>query len=256
MSYFKYGLTLTNGQKQKLLKSYQKRVPLKLRLKHGQLSGNDDVFLTRTQVSRIEKSKRDGTGTDIKISQAGIRKQEGGSILSSLMPMMSKVGAMALPWLSKAAAPLATGALSGLSSLGVNELFGNGIFSIPQDKVDKLIRYRDHLTDAQKKQIVKAMQTGSGLSQFKVTKKQFHGSGLGMLLALIGVPMLINALTGKGLQVGPSGYRSRRNVYVPRSTTQKKSKGGLVNYRTPPFIGSWEDYGTGLKTLTLIGLRS
>ena len=246
MSYFKYGLTLTSGQKQKLLKSYQKRVPLTLRLKNSQLSGNDDVFLSKTQVNRIEKSKRDGAGTDIKISQAGIRKQEGGSILSSLMPMMSKVGAMALPWLSKAAAPLATGALSGISSLGVNKLFGNGIFSIPQDKVDKLIRYKDHLTDAQKKQIVREMQTGSGISQFKVTKKQFHGSGLGMLLASIGVPMLINALTGKGLQVSP-GFRSRRNVYVPRSTTQKKSKGELVNYRTPPFIGSWEDYGTGLK---------
>ena len=175
MSYFKYSLTLTNGQKQKLLKSYQKRAALTLRLKNCQLSGNDEVFLTKTQVNRIEKSKRDGTGTDIKISQAGIRKQEGGRILSSLMPMMSKVGAMALPWLSKAAAPLATGALSGLSSLGVNKLFANGIFSIPQDKVDKLIRYKDHLTDAQKKQIVRAMQTGSGVSQFKVTKKQFQG---------------------------------------------------------------------------------
>ena len=112
-----------------------------------------EVFLTKTEVNRIGKSKRDGTGTDIKISQAGIRKQEGGSIISSLMPMMSKVGAMALPWLSKAAAPIATGALSGLSSLGINKLFGNGIFSIPQDKVDKLIRYKDHLTDAQKKQV-------------------------------------------------------------------------------------------------------
>ena len=72
-----------------------------------------------------------------------------------------------------------------------------------------------------------------------------------MLLASIGVLMLINALTGKGLQAG-QGYRSRRNVYVPRSASSKnssgsKSKGGLVNYRTPPFIGSWEDYGTGLK---------
>ena len=119
MSYFEYGLTLTNGQKQKLLQSYQKRVPLTLRLKNNQLSGNDEVFLTKTQVNQIKKLKRDGTGTDIKISQAGIRKQEGGSITSSLMPMMSKVGAMALPWLSKAAAPLVTGALSGLSFSGL-----------------------------------------------------------------------------------------------------------------------------------------
>ena len=56
-----------------------------------------------------------------------------------------------------------------------------------------------------------------------------------MLLASIGVPMLINALTGKGLQVDShSGFRSPRNVYVPHPTPPKKprstpkSKGGLV----------------------------
>ena len=254
MSYFKYNLKLTDGQKQKLLQSYQKRVPLTLRLKHSQLTGNDVVFLTKTQVNRIEKSKRDGTGTDIKISQAGIRKQEGGSIISSLMPMMSKVGAMALPWLSKAAAPLATGALSGLSSLGVNKLFGSGLFSVPQDKVDKLVQYKDYLTTAQKKQIVSALQSGAGIPRFRLTKSQ-HGGFLGTLLASIGVPLLLNALTGKGLQVdGPSGSRSRRNVYVPRPTPPKKPrstpkpKGGLVlPYQTPPFIGTWADYGKGLK---------
>ena len=167
--------------------------------------------------------------------------------------MMSKVGAMALPWLSKATAPLATGALSGLSSLGVNKLFGSGLFSVPQDKVDKLVQYKDYLTTAQKKQIVHALQTGSGISQFKVSKKQFHESGLGMLLASIGVPLLMNMLSGKGLQVSP-GFRSRRNVYVPRPTPPKKprstpkSKGGLVlPYQTPPFIGTWADYGKGLK---------
>ena len=212
------------------------------------------VFLTKTQVNRIEKSKRDGTGTDIKISQAGIRKQEGGSIISSLMPMMSKVGAMALPWLSKAAAPLATGALSGLSSLGVNKLFGSGLFSVPQDKVDKLVQYKDYLTTAQKKQIVSALQSGAGIPRFRLTKSQ-HVGFLGTLLASIGVPLLLNALTGKGLRVdGPSGSRSRRNVYVPRPTPPKKprstpkSKGGLVlPYQTPPFIGTWADYGKGLK---------
>ena len=246
MSYFKYNLKLTDGQKQKLLQSYQKRVPLTLRLKHSQLTGSDVVFLTKTQVNRIEKSKRDGTGTDIKISQAGIRKQEVGSIISSLIPMMSKVGAMALPWLSKAAAPLATGALSGLSSLGVNKLFGSGLFSVPQDKVDKLVQYKDYLTTAQKKKIVSALRSGAGISRFRLTKSQ-HGGVLGTVLASIGVPLLINALTGEGLQVdGPSGSRRRRNVYVPRSTP--KPKGGLVlPYQTPPLIGTWADYGKGLK---------
>ena len=184
-----------------------------------------------------------------------MRKQDGGSLFSALLPMMSKVGAMALPWLSKAAAPLATGALSGLSSLGVNKLFGSGLFSVPQDKVDKLVKYKDYLTEEQKKQIVEALQTGSGIPRFELTNNQ-HGGFLGALLASIGVPLLLNALTGKGLQVDShSGFRSARNVYVPRPTPPKKprstpkSKGGLVlPYQPPPFIGTWEaPVGMGVK---------
>ena len=153
------------------------------------------------------------------------------------------------------AAPLATGALSGLSSLGVNKLFGSGLFSVPQDKVDKLVKYKDYLTTAQKKQIVEALQTGSGIRRFKLTNNQ-HGGFLGTLLASIGVPLLLNALTGKGLQVDShSGFRSARNVYVPRPTPPKKprstpkSKGGLVlPYQPPPFIGTWEaPVGMGVK---------
>ena len=247
MSYLKYNVSLTQGQHEKMLRSFQKKAPFTIRLKNSQLIGSDPLMLTQTQIKRIEKSRRNGTGTDLRISAAQMRKQDGGSLFSAILPMMSKVGAMALPWLSKAAAPLATGALSGLSSLGVNKLFGSGLFSVPQDKVDKLVQYKDYLTTAQKKQIFSALQTGSGISQFKVSKKQFHGSGLGMLLASIGVPLLMNILRGKGLQVdGPSGYRRRRNVYVPHSIT--KSKGGLVlPYETPPFIGTWADYGKGLK---------
>ena len=129
---------------------YSQYAPKSTNREHFSSSFKNGKFCRCKYLNRIEKSKRDGTGTDIKISQAGIRKQEGGSIISSLIPMMSKVGAMALPWLSKAAAPLATGALSGLANLGVNKLFGNGIFSIPQDKVDKLIQYKDYLTNSQK----------------------------------------------------------------------------------------------------------
>ena len=223
MSYLKYNVSLTQGQREKMLRSFQKKAPFTIRLKNSQLIGSDPLMLTQTQIKRIEKSRRNGTGTDLRISAAQMRKQDGGSLFSAILPMMSKVGAMALPWLSKAAAPLATGALSGLSSLGVNKLFGSGLFSVPQDKVDKLVQYKDYLTTAQKKQIDSALQSGAGISQFKVSKKQFHGSGLGMLLASIGVPLLMNMLRGKGLQVSP-GFRSRRNVYVPHPTPPKKPR--------------------------------
>ena len=232
MSYFEYNVNLSKGQKEKMLKSYQKKAPFTLRLKNSQLTGSDPLMLTQTQIKRIERSKRDGTGTDIRISSAQMRKQDGGSLFSAIMPLLTKT---VMPLVSKAAGPLVSGALSGLSSFGVNKILGSGLFSIPQDKVDKLMKYKSYLTEAQKKQIVEALQTGSGIPVFRLTKQQ-HGEFLGTLLASIGVPLLLNALTGKGLQVDPhASMHNVRNIYVP-------SKGGMmVPYQTPPFYGSWDN---------------
>ena len=58
-----------------------------LRLSHNQLSGNDELLLTRTQINKIEKNKRDGTGTDIKNSISQMRKQSGGNLFSGLLPL-------------------------------------------------------------------------------------------------------------------------------------------------------------------------
>ena len=75
---------------------------------------------------------------------------------------------------AKAVGPLATGALSGLANVGVNKIFGKGQvggFLIPQNKIDQLIKYKDWLTEAQKKQIVNAIHTG-GQIVIKPTKAQ------------------------------------------------------------------------------------
>ena len=120
-----------------MLKAYQKRAPFIIRLKNTQLTGSDPFMLTRTQIKKIEKSKANGTGTDIRISAAQIRKQDGGSLFSSLMPIVTKT---LLPLAKKAIGPLTSGALSGLSSFGVNKILGSGLFSVPQNKVDKLIQ--------------------------------------------------------------------------------------------------------------------
>ena len=78
------------------------------------------------------------------------------------------------------------------------------------------------------------------------------GAGIGTILASIGIPMLLDAVLGKGLQV--DSRRSRRSlpVHVPDTTTRKD--GGLVlplNYRSPPFFGRWDQtrnpIGMGIK---------
>ena len=69
-----------------------------------------------------------GTGSDIKISKTQIRKaiKDGGSLWGSLISLGSKLLPMAMLLAKNAVAPLATGALSGLASLGVDKIFGKG----------------------------------------------------------------------------------------------------------------------------------
>lgn len=86
MSYFIYSASLTKVRKEKMPKSFQKKAPFTLRLKHLQLTGSDLLILTQTQVKRIEKKKRNGTGKDIRISAAQMRKQDAGGLFSALMP--------------------------------------------------------------------------------------------------------------------------------------------------------------------------
>ena len=134
-----------------------------------------------------------------------------GSLLSKGLPLVSGLATKALPYLSAIAKPLATGAASALGALGLEKLVGKGQvggFLIPQDKVDKLIQHKNLLSKSQKEQILRALQSG-GQIVIRPTPKQRRGF-LGTLLASIGVPLLLNASSGKGLQNRPSG-RGLRN---------------------------------------------
>ena len=260
MTYVKYGVKLSIGQKKRLAKALSQKSAVTIRLSRSDLSGNDYLNLTKTQLKRLQKAMKNGTGVDLKISKTQIRYlvQEGGSLWSSLI----NLGMRSLPYasraLSKAAPALATGALSALGSLGIDKIFGSGQrggFLVPQSKIDQLIKYKDLLTKKQKEQIVSALHTG-GQIVIKPTKSQ-SGGFLGSLLASIGIPLILNALTGKGLQVDKQRSKRSTNVYVPPSTQPKSnnSSGGLVlpmNQLTgmypPPFIGSWKKpVGMGLK---------
>ena len=71
-----------------------------------------------------------GTGSDIEISKTQIRKavRQGGSLWGSLISLGSKLLPMVMPLAKKAIAPLVTGALSGLASLGVDKIFEKHLF--------------------------------------------------------------------------------------------------------------------------------
>ena len=251
MTYVKYGVKLSANQKQKLAKAVSDKSAITLRLTKSDLAGNDMLMLTSTQVKRIKKASSNKTGVDLKISKTQIKHvvQKGGSLWSSLL----NLGMKALPYASKAVPALVTGAMQALGSLGVDKIFGRGQsggFLIPQDKINQLIQYKDLLTKKQKEQIASAIHNG-GQVFVKPSKRQMGGF-LGTLLGAIGIPLLMNALTGRGLQVDNKRSKRSANVHVPKMQNNKsKIDGGLVlpiDYRSPPFIGTWDNpIGLGVK---------
>ena len=252
-TYHTYGVTLSEGQRKKLAKAYQTNSAITIRLSANELTGNDQLILTKRQIAKLVKSKRQGKGSDIKISKSQIRKVvvKGGSLWSSLFSLGTRMLPYAGRAVAKVAPALATGALSALGSLGIDKMFGKGQtggFLVPQSKIDQLIKYKSLLTKKQKEDIVAALQSG-GQVVIKPTKTQ-SGGFLGTLLASIGVPLLLNALTGKGLHVEKSRPRRSIPVYVPPELHSKK-KGGKhaimpYPFQPPPFIGSWDKNMIGL----------
>ena len=144
----------------------------------------------------------------------------------------------------------------------MDKIFGKGQrggFLIPQDIIAQLIAYKHLLSTGQKRDILNALQTGNGLV-IRPTKTQ-QGGFVGTLLASIGVPLLLNALTGKGLQADRTGSANTTSVYVPNTTNGH----GMYNpypYTSPPFFGTSENpVGAGVKKKrkgkgTLLGKNS
>ena len=239
--YYRYGVSLSKGQLEKLSRAYNNNSAITIRLAR---------MLTKTQINKLRKAMSQGTGSDIKISKTQIRKavKQGGSLWGSLARLGSRLLPMAMPLAKKTVAPLVTGALSGLASLGADKIFGKGQQGgslIPQDKIAQFIAYKLLLSAGQKNDILYALQTGHGLV-IRPTKTQ-QGGFLGTLLASIGVPLLLDALTGKGLQADRTGSANTTADYVPDTTNGH----GMINpypYMSPPFVGTWNNpVGAGVK---------
>ena len=244
-TYFEYKVNLTDNQKRSLASAMNNRTPLTLRLKHSNLSGNDELMLTKTQLKRIQKPLNDGTGVDIKINKTQIRKvaKQGGNLFTSLASLGARVLPYAVKGLSKAVPALATGAVSALGSLGIDEIFGKGMH-IPKKFYPMLPMIVNELTQSQIAQINRVMQSGGRL-MLKPTRKQIEGGFLGTL-ASIGIPIateLVSKMFGKGLQVDkvpppPPPPNPYSNVYY----------GGQFPMYPPPFYGNWgETIGMGKK---------
>ena len=242
---FEIKVKLSENQKKNIGDAYRKRETIVIRLTNDSLRGNDTLHVPATVKNRLEKNRKENKGMDIKLSKTNIRKQVGGSLLTSILSLGRVFG----PTIAKT---MGLAALAGAASTGasqiVKKIAGKGVqkggFLIPQNKIDKLIAHKHLLSAKQKKDILDALQSGSGVVK-KPTKTQ-SGGFLGTLLASIGIPMVLKALTGRGLHVEQSTPRRSIPVYIPPKKSGGKHK--MMLYQPPPFIGSWDNQvGMGKK---------
>ena len=166
---------LSENQTKNIGNAYNKRETIIVRLTNDSLSGNDTLYVPTTVKKRLEKNRKENKGMDIKLSKTNIRKQVGGSLLTSALSLARVFG----PTIAKT---LGLAALAGAASTGasqiVKKISGNGVktggFLIPQNKIDKLIANKHLLSAKQKKDILDALQSGSGVL-IKPTNKQSGG---------------------------------------------------------------------------------
>ena len=227
-------VSLSPNQKKNLSNAYHKRETIVLRLTKDSLTGNDTLYVPSNVVKRLKKNQKLRKGMDIKLAKTNIRKQVGGSLLTSILTL----GRTLAPTLGKT---LGLSALAGLASEGASQVVKkiSGGFLIPQNKIDQLIAYKHLLTDKQKRDILNSVQSGGQLV-VKPTKSQYGGF-LGTLLASIGLPLAIEAIkkiTGKGAP--RMGSDLMKGHGTPRIGAPR-----IGMYQPPPFIGTWEQARKG-----------
>ena len=221
-------VSLSPNQKKNLSNAYHKRETIVLRLTKDSLSGNDTLYVPLNVVKRLEKNHKLRKGMDIKLAKTNIRKQVGGSLLTSILTL----GRTLAPTLDKT---LGLSALAGLASEGASQVVKkiSGGFLIPQNKIDQLIAYKHLLTNKQKKDILNSLQSGGQLV-VKPTKANMEGFWAHYLLVLLALAIeAIKKITGKGAP--RMGSDLIKGHGAPR----------LGMYQPPPFIGTWEQVRKG-----------
>ena len=77
-TYHSHKVNLSEGQRKKLLTAHNNKSGITIRLSKSNITGNDSLMLTKRQINQLNKAKKTGVGSDLKISQTQIRKIIGG----------------------------------------------------------------------------------------------------------------------------------------------------------------------------------
>ena len=108
-------VSLSQGQKQKLLKAYKNNEELTIRLKNNALTGSDVLMVPMNTAKKLSKNRSAGKGMQITIRRSNIRKQSGSGIFSAVMPLLKTVA----PTIGKT---LGLSALAGAANEGASQI--------------------------------------------------------------------------------------------------------------------------------------
>ena len=182
-----------------------------IRLNKKSLVGPDNLLLSKRQFNKIQKSLNNGTGTDLKfkknqilydrIQHEEIKGNGTEIIIGGFLGTLANLGCIILPFVSKFApkvlAPLASGAVNALGSLGIEKLIsGKGLLQDLQKYNEKQNFTKEEIINDIHK-LIKFLEENK---EFKITKKQ-QGGFLGALAAAFGIPLLVK-LFGGNIQEG------------------------------------------------------
>ena len=125
--YNEFNVNISEGQKRKLKRALKVGEPTSIRLTYEDLIGNDDLYLTKSQIDKIKKAYAGGKGVTINMSKAQLdhnMKVEGG-----FLGLLARLAMRAVPILTKTILPaLGVGALTGVGSFGVQKVMGQGLY--------------------------------------------------------------------------------------------------------------------------------
>jgi len=155
--YIPYGLSLSPGQKETLVKAIRNGEGTKIRLCSDQLQGEDKLGLTKRQLDHIMNKQREGTGAELKFSKTQLKKMSKMGGILSLLPLI----------------------LGGLSAAGALAGGAAGVAKAVQDKQANTAAQAE--TERQNREIEKQLQ-GSGLRLGRKVHAKYcptcKGSGL------------------------------------------------------------------------------
>ena len=183
MSYITHSFSLSENQKKKLARAYNKNKAVNIKFKTNGLSGNFPIMITKRQQNKIDKAIKEKVGFILRMNESQVKKQsQNGGFLGALAGLITKTLIPAATKIfPKIIAPLATGALTSVGDVAMKKIMGNGVINVPPDKKNDLIN-SSKLTKSQINKLLKSPCQ----CQLNLTKKQSQNGGFLGLLASLG----------------------------------------------------------------------